>query len=87
MDATTVSLGSIIDGAEIHYTLDGSEPTDESPVFNQPFSIENTTTIKAMAIKEGFPSSNILTVEFFKIPIGREIQINTSYANQTRKKY
>jgi hypothetical protein len=35
--------------AKICYTLDGSEPTQKSKLYTKPFSINNTTTIKAKA--------------------------------------
>ena len=31
----------------VHYTLDGSDPTEESPVYEKPFDIDKTTIIKA----------------------------------------
>lgn len=44
MDA---SLMLAYPGAAIHYTLDGSEPTVDSPVFNRAFVPEAGTTVKA----------------------------------------
>jgi len=35
-----------------------------------------------MVTGEGIPSSGILTAEFHKIPVGRTITLNTSYAGQ-----
>lgn len=31
----------------IHYTLDGSEPNESSPIYSSPIQIHETTTIKA----------------------------------------
>ena len=45
----TVKLSEAIPGAIIHYTLDGSEPTEGSPVYKGLFPILTTTTIKAKA--------------------------------------
>ena len=55
----TVSIACATEGATIHYTLDGSEPTESSPVYSEPISIEETTTIKAIAMKEGYDNSAI----------------------------
>jgi predicted histone-like DNA-binding protein len=41
------------DGAEIHYTVDGSTPTAESPVYSEALTFTETTTLKAIAIKDG----------------------------------
>ena len=38
---------------DIHYTLDGSEPTMESPVYQGPIEIRETCTLKAKAFREG----------------------------------
>ena len=45
--------------ATIHYTLDGTEPTVESAVYETPISIDVTTTVKAMAVKEGYDNSAV----------------------------
>jgi len=50
--SNTVNLGITISqtNTTIHYTIDGSLPTDASAVYTAPISINNTTVIKAMAI-------------------------------------
>ena len=56
-----------IDDATIFYTLDGSEPTKNSILYKTPITISednSTTTIKAIAIKEGYQDSEILTGTF-----------------------
>ena len=44
------------DGAEIHYTTDGSDPTAESTLYSQPFTLTEAGTVKAIAIKNGVAS-------------------------------
>ena len=44
-------------GAEIHYTVDGSTPNASSPRYSAPFTLNATTTVKAIAIKDGATSS------------------------------
>ena len=48
---------------EIHYTTDGSEPTNNSNLYSKPFSINNTSTVKAIAILPNALPSNILSEE------------------------
>ncbi len=50
------------EGAEIHYTTDGSEPTQESFLFEDIIFVEQTTTFKAKAFKNGMNDSD--TAEF-----------------------
>ncbi|OQX78495.1 MAG: glycosyl hydrolase family 92 [Bacteroidetes bacterium 4484_249] len=82
IDTTEITLGSIVDNVEIYYTLDGSEPSLKSKKYSVPFIFNKSVIVKAIAYKEGFPQSNVLTAEFHKIPIGRTITLNTKYANQ-----
>ena len=44
-------------GATIHYTLDGSTPTSASTVYSGPVTLSETTTVKAVAVKDGVTSS------------------------------
>ena len=53
------------DGAEIHYTTDGSTPTSESTLYSEAFSLSETTTVKAIAIKDGV-SSEVVDKTFTK---------------------
>ena len=63
-DSTQVSMSGP-DGAEIHYTTDGSVPTAESAVYSEAFSLNATTTVKAIAIKDG-QSSEVVSKVFTK---------------------
>ncbi len=51
--------------AVIHYTVDGTKPTAESPVYSEPLSIEaSPTTIKAIAMKLDCNDSEVASKEF-----------------------
>lgn len=60
----SVTLTSDTEGATIHYTIDGSEPTASSPVYSAPIVINEDTTVKAFAVKEGLTSSKVYTYEY-----------------------
>lgn len=53
------------DGAEIHYTTDGTVPTAESSLYSEAFTLTDTTTVKAIAIKDG-QSSEVASKVFTK---------------------
>jgi len=57
-----VKLQTETKGAEIRYTLDGSEPTLENgPIYTDPITIDGTTPLRAVAFKQGFNPSPSVT--------------------------
>jgi hypothetical protein len=55
-DTTQVTITEP-EGARAYYTTDGSTPTSESTLYTAPFTLSATTTVKAVAIKDGVSSS------------------------------
>ncbi len=53
----TMAMSCRTEGASIHYTLDGSEPTEASPEYREPFSLTQSARIRARAFKEGMMPS------------------------------
>ena len=51
--AQDVTIACETEDAAIYYTLDGTDPTAESALYTEPIAIAETTTVKAIAIKEG----------------------------------
>lgn len=60
----TIALKSEISGGEIHYTVDGSEPTASSPVYAEPVVITQSSTLKAVTVIDGKPTDNVLSQSF-----------------------
>ncbi|MBQ8300729.1 MAG: chitobiase/beta-hexosaminidase C-terminal domain-containing protein, partial [Clostridia bacterium] len=61
---TTVSLATDTVGATIYYTTDGSKPTAESAVYIDPINITESTSIKAIALKDGRKDGNVCEFEY-----------------------
>ena len=53
------------DGATIYYSENGDDPDANDTLYTQPFTIDETTTVKAIAIKNGV-SSQVTTKVFTK---------------------
>ena len=69
-ETTEVSISGPAD-AEIHYTTDGSNPTAESALYSSAFTLSDSATVKAIAIKNGV-SSSITSTTFTKGESGGE---------------
>ena len=63
-EAQTVSISCATEGATIRYTTNGSDPTENSATYYNPLDINETTTVKAKAWKEGYLESEIAEATF-----------------------
>ena len=86
MDKVTVALATTTKDAEIRYTLDGSEPTEQSALYEQPFELDKTTLIKAKGFKEGLRSSRTLSISATKAELKAALSVNPTQ-NGTSYKY
>lgn len=58
----TVEIKNNAQESTIYYTTNGDTPTKNSTVYSEPFSISETTTVKAIAIKGDYCSDIVSTV-------------------------
>lgn len=86
MDKVTVALATTTEGAELRYTLDGTEPTEKSLLYDQPFKVDMTTQIKAKGFKEGFRPSRTLSITATKAELKASLPVHPS-RNGTSYKY
>ncbi len=67
-DPFDVEISSGTEGAVIYYTLDGSEPSANNGIeYVGPISVTGTTTLRAVATKVGFESSDVDTQTYIFI--------------------
>ena len=62
--AQSVELSTTTEDATIHYTLDGSVPDASSTVYESAIAVNETTTIKAIAVKEGMNNSAVASATY-----------------------
>ena len=67
-------------GADIYYTLDGSEPTLKSKMYTGVFRLNKSTVVKAIARIPGKMSSETAVVQFAQSRYG--VQIETAYSDK-----
>lgn len=79
-EAQTVTISCATEGASIYYTLNGNDPTNASTLYNGPISIEETTTIKAIAY-DGNNVSEIATATYTIITTANNISDITATGN------
>ena len=63
-----VTISCDTDAANIYYTLDGSDPSENNGRFyDEPFLIYESLTVKAIAVKEDWKDSKIANMTFSKV--------------------
>ncbi|MBI9103745.1 MAG: chitobiase/beta-hexosaminidase C-terminal domain-containing protein [Spirochaetales bacterium] len=60
----TVELSSATSGDTIYYTLDGTTPDETSDTYTDPIAIDVSTTLKAVAKRDGWTDSQTLTEDY-----------------------
>jgi len=68
IEELVVPLSADLPGAVIHYTLDGSEPTKDSPRYWEPIRIDRTCTVRAIARLDGKSSLRPVEATFVRVP-------------------
>lgn len=63
-EVKNVTISTETENATIYYTTNGTDPTISSNVYSSAISVSKTTTIKAMAVKEGMNNSAVATATY-----------------------
>ena len=64
--SVTVTLSCLTPDATIYYTLDGSDPSADGVPYSEPFTLTETTTVRAIAGKADMDDSAEMKVQFTK---------------------
>ncbi len=60
-EGVTVELSA---GGSIRYTTDGSVPNENSAEYTEPFTVDQTTVVRAVAFEDGKAPSRVLTLSY-----------------------
>ncbi len=77
----TIDMQSLQPATAIHYTLDGSKPTERSARFTNPFAMDQTTTVNAIAVNI-LGTSRVVTANFHRIPHDWKLTLLAKYSTQ-----
>lgn len=67
LETQRVTLTTPVPGAQVRYTLDGSEPTARSSTYDEPLLLTATTTVKARAFAEGLDDRYVASATFRRL--------------------
>lgn len=81
MSPITCSITCSTAGATIRYTRDGTEPHAGSIVYTGPFTLMQSSTVKAKAFRTGMGDSQTATVSY--VIINQSVNVTTLSNNQT----
>ena len=80
-DSVTVTMSHPLEGTTIYYTLDGTEPDENSLVYSEPLVLRKTTQIRAAALQNG-RWSRAIDADFHQIDAKRAVKLERPYSNQ-----
>ena len=72
------SLSSELPGVEIHFTTDGSEPTNLSTIYSEPVLLDKTSTLKAITFANGIP---------YEKPFSQSFKINKATVKPVKYRF
>ncbi len=69
-EGDVITITTATPNATIYYTLDGTDPTEESLVYTEPFTVTDNCTITAIAKRDGYYDSEISSLMVDWIVVG-----------------
>ncbi len=74
LDSADVTI-SMAPGADVRYTLDGQQPTNQSPKYTKPVVITVSTSVTAQYFRDGNPVSGLTTATFSRAKAEPAVQV------------
>ena len=70
VNGAKVGISTSTEQATIHYTLDGTTPTAQSPIYTDSITVDRNCTIKAIAMRQNWFDSPVATksIDIFAVP-------------------
>lgn len=81
---TEVTISGTPEGGKTYYTTDGSDPTSSSTEYKGPFTISETTTVKAISYDKDGNASSVATKTFEAITVAANIAAFNALADGTK---
>ena len=72
---TLVKISTPVENAKIFYTLDGSEPDENSNLYKEPLTIAETAIVKAISVSANGEKSFIAESQLNKMPNDWEVKL------------
>ena len=72
----SVVIACETDNATIHYTTDGSDPDENSPVYTDTITVDQSMTIKAIAMKPYYNNSEVAVATYVITPLHKPGDVN-----------
>ena len=76
LGSTEVSFSAPFEGVEIRYTTDGSAPSSESMLYEGPFTLNKSTTLKVASFTKEGRRSRVMTREFKKATLQKPTKVS-----------
>ena len=84
-DSLMVSMNHPVEGVEIYYTLDGSEPKENGVLYEKPLCLKDNATIRAVAkfnSQDGARWSQPIEASYYLIDANRSVKVENMYNEQ-----
>ena len=80
-DSIAVTMCHPIEGTSVYYTLDGTDPNENSADYRDPIMLKKDTQIRAAALQDG-RWSRVVVAEFHWIDAKRAVKLEHRYSDQ-----